>query len=283
LPSLIVDRYGRYVVAQLLSAGLEAVRDDVLAGVRQALAPAGILLRHDASVRRHEGLPLDVVVAWGEVPDTVEVSEHGVRYLAAPHTGQKTGSFLDQRENRVLMGAQAKAGGRALDLFTYHGSFALHLARRSAQVLAVDQSADALERGARNAALNNLTNIEWRDANAFDLLRELEAREERFDAVVLDPPAFAKSKESVPRALAGYKEINLRAMRLLATGGVLFTCSCSYHVHRADFLAMLSDAAKDSGRRLEVRALTGAAADHPELLNVPETGYLKGALLAAVD
>jgi len=283
LPSLIVDRYGRYVVAQLLSAGLEAVRDDVLAGVRQALAPAGILLRHDASVRRHEGLPLDVVVAWGEVPDTVEVSEHGVRYLAAPHTGQKTGSFLDQRENRVLMGAQAKAGGRALDLFTYHGSFALHLARRSAQVLAVDQSADALERGARNAALNNLTNIEWREANAFDLLRELEAREERFDAVVLDPPAFAKSKESVPRALAGYKEINLRAMRLLATGGVLFTCSCSYHVHRADFLAMLSDAAKDSGRRLQVRALTGAAADHPELLNVPETGYLKGALLAAVD
>jgi 23S rRNA (cytosine1962-C5)-methyltransferase len=234
-------------------------------------------------VRRHEGLPLEVVTAFGEVPDQVEVSEHGVRYYAAPHTGQKTGSFLDQRENRVLVGSRALAGGRALDLFTYHGSFALHLARRAARVIAVDQSAEALERGARNAALNGYDNIEWREANAFDLLRELEARDERFDTVVLDPPAFAKSKPSVPRALAGYKEINLRAMRLLEPGGVLFTSSCSYHVHRAEFLDMLADAARDSGRRLELRALTGAGADHPELLNVPETGYLKGALLAAVD
>jgi 23S rRNA (cytosine1962-C5)-methyltransferase len=283
LPSLIVDRYGRHVVAQMLSAGLEAAREDVIAGIRKALAPDGILLRHDASVRRHEGLPLEVTVAFGEVPDTIEVSEHGVRYLAAPRTGQKTGSFLDQRENRVLIGGRALAGGRALDLFTYHGSFALHLARRSAHVIAVDQSADALARGRENAALNDFTNIEWREANAFDLLRELEDREERFDTIVLDPPAFAKNKESVPRALAGYKEINLRAMRLLERGGLLFTCSCSYHVHRPDFLAMLVDAARDSGRRLELRAITGAAADHPELLNVPETGYLKGVLLAAVD
>jgi 23S rRNA (cytosine1962-C5)-methyltransferase len=283
LPSLVIDRYGRYAVAQLLSAGLEAVRDDVIEGIRKALAPEGLLLRNDASVRRHEGLPQEVVTAFGTVPDTVEVSEHGIRYLAAPHTGQKTGSFLDQRENRVRVGTQALAGGRALDLFTYHGSFALHLARRAGHVLAVDQSAAALARGAQNAALNELTNIEWREANAFDLLRDLEAREERFDAVVLDPPAFAKSKESVPRALGGYKEINLRAMRLLEPGGLLFTCSCSYHVHRADFLAMLQAAAKDSGRLLELRSLVGAAADHPELLNVPETGYLKGALLVAVD
>jgi 23S rRNA (cytosine1962-C5)-methyltransferase len=283
LPSLIVDRYGRYVVAQLLSAGLEAVREDVLAGIRQALAPEGILLRNDASVRRHEGLPLEVAAVFGTVPDTVAVSEHGIQYLAAPRTGQKTGSFLDQRENRVLVGTQALAGGRALDLFTYHGSFALHLARRAAAVVAVDQSTEALARGAENAALNHFTNIEWREANAFDLLRELEARDERFDAVVLDPPAFAKSKESVPRALAGYKEINLRAMRLLEPGGILFTCSCSYHVHRGDFLAMLGDAARDSGRRLELRTVTGAGRDHPELLNIPETGYLKGALLVAVD
>jgi 23S rRNA (cytosine1962-C5)-methyltransferase len=150
-------------------------------------------------------------------------------------------------------------------------------------VVAVDQSTEALARGAENAALNHFTNIEWREANAFDLLRELEARDERFDAVVLDPPAFAKSKESVPRALAGYKEINLRAMRLLEPGGILFTCSCSYHVHRGDFLAMLGDAARDSGRRLELRTVTGAGRDHPELLNIPETGYLKGALLVAVD
>jgi 23S rRNA (cytosine1962-C5)-methyltransferase len=283
LPSLVVDRYGPYLVVQLLSAGLEAARADVLAGLRAALAPEGILLRHDASVRRHEGLPLEVVAADGAVPDAVEVTEHGVRYVAALHTGQKTGSFLDQRENRVLIGERQRAAGRALDLFTYHGSFALHLARRAARVLAVDQSADALARGARNAALNGFTNIEWREANVFDLLRELEARDERFDTVVLDPPAFAKNKASVPRALAGYKEINLRAMRLLEPGGLLLTCSCSYHVHRAEFLAMLADAARDSGRRLELRALTGAAADHPEVLNIPETAYLKGALLAAVD
>ena len=283
LPALIVDRYGPYLVVQLLSAGLEAERSTVLDALRDVLRPEGILLRHDASVRRHEGLPLEVIAAHGAVPDEVEVVEHGIRYAAALQTGQKTGSFLDQRENRLLIAANARAGGRALDLFTYHGSFALHLARRAREVIAVDQSADALARGARNAALNGLTNISWREANVFDLLRELESRDERFDTVVLDPPAFAKSKTSVPRALAGYKEINLRAMRLLTPGGLLLTCSCSYHVHRAEFLAMLADAARDSGRRLELRTLTGAGTDHPELLNVPETAYLKGVLLAAVD
>jgi len=282
LPSLVVDRYGPYVVAQLLSAGLEQVRDDVLAGIDTALAPEGILLRNDSAVRRHEGLPLEVVAAKGSVPDTVPVEEHGVRYLAAPRAGQKTGAFLDQRENRVLVG-QHTGAGRALDLFTYHGSFALHLARRAAEVLAVDSSADALARGRDNAALNGLTNIAWREANAFDLLRELERREETFDTVVLDPPAFAKSKQSVPRALAGYKEINLRAMRTLSPSGVLFTCSCSYHVSRTAFLEMLADAARDSGRRLQLLAVVGAGRDHPELINVPETGYLKGALLRAVD
>jgi 23S rRNA (cytosine1962-C5)-methyltransferase len=282
LPSLVVDRYGPYVVAQLLSAGLEQVRADVLDGIGAALAPEGILLRNDTTVRRHEGLPLDVMPGRGTVPDTVAVEEAGVRYLAAPHTGQKTGAFLDQRENRVLVGEHTGAG-RALDLFTYHGSFALHLARRAGEVVAVDSSADALARGRENAALNELTNITWREANAFDLLRELERREELFDTIVLDPPAFAKAKQSVPRALAGYKEINLRAMRLVAPGGVLFTCSCSYHVGRAVFLDMLGDAARDAGRRLQLIAITGAGRDHPELVNVPETGYLKGALLRAVD
>ena len=282
LPSLVVDRYGPYVVAQLLSAGLEQVRADVLDGISAALAPEGILIRNDTTVRRHEGLPLEVVPGRGTVPDTVAVEEAGVRYLAAPHTGQKTGAFLDQRENRVLVGEHTGAG-RALDLFTYHGSFALHLARRAGEVVAVDQSAEALARGRDNAALNQLTNITWREANAFDLLRDLERREELFDTIVLDPPAFAKSKQSVLRALAGYKEINLRAMRLVAPGGVLFTCSCSYHVGRNVFLDMLGDAARDAGRRLQLLAVTGAGRDHPELINVPETGYLKGALLRAVD
>jgi len=282
LPSLVVDRYGPYIVAQLLSAGLEQVRADVLDGIGAALAPEGILLRNDTTVRRHEGLPLEVTPGRGTVPDTVAVEEAGVRYLAAPHTGQKTGAFLDQRENRVLVGEHTGAG-RALDLFTYHGSFALHLARRAGEVVAVDSSADALARGRENAALNELTNITWREDNAFDLLRELERREELFDTIVLDPPAFAKAKQTVPRALAGYKEINLRAMRLVAPGGVLFTCSCSYHVGRAVFLDMLGDAARDAGRRLQLIAITGAGRDHPELVNVPETGYLKGALLRAVD
>jgi 23S rRNA (cytosine1962-C5)-methyltransferase len=282
LPSLVVDRYGPYIVAQLLSAGLEQVRADVLDGIGAALAPEGILIRNDTTVRRHEGLPLEVTPGRGTVPDTVAVEEAGVRYLAAPHTGQKTGAFLDQRENRVLVGEHTGAG-RALDLFTYHGSFALHLARRAGEVVAVDSSADALARGRENAALNELTNITWREANAFDLLRELERREELFDTIVLDPPAFAKAKQSVTRALAGYKEINLRAMRLVAPGGVLFTCSCSYHVSRAVFLDMLGDAARDAGRRLQLIAITGAGRDHPELVNVPETGYLKGALLRAVD
>lgn len=283
LPSLVVDRYGPFVVAQLLSAGLEAVRGDVLAGVRQALEPQGILLRHDTAVRRHEGLPLEVETAYGEVPEAVEVREGAVRYLAAPRHGQKTGAFLDQRENRFLVGERTRAGGRALDVFTYHGSFALHLARQAATVLAVDQSAEALARGAQNASLNGLTNIAWREANAFDLLRALERAGDRFDTIVLDPPAFAKTRASLPRALAGYKEINLRAMRLLAPGGVLLTCSCSYHVHRADFLGMLAAAAGDSARRLELARLTGAAADHPEILTIPETGYLKGALLRALE
>jgi 23S rRNA (cytosine1962-C5)-methyltransferase len=283
LPSLVIDRYGSCIVAQILSAGLESVRDDVVAGIRSTLNSDGVLLRNDAGIRRHEGLPLEVMLAYGEVPEVVEVVEDGVRYLAAPWSGQKTGAFLDQRENRALVGQHMRAGGRALDLFTYHGSFALHLARSAALVLAVDSSEEALARGHENASLNGFTNITWREANAFDLLREFERQHERFDAIVLDPPAFAKTKENLTRALAGYKEVNLRAMRLLVPGGVLFTCSCSYHVSRAAFADMLAGAARDSGRRLEVLGWTGAGRDHPEILNVPETGYLKGALLRADD
>jgi 23S rRNA (cytosine1962-C5)-methyltransferase len=282
LPSLIIDKYGPWIVAQLLSAGLETARADVVAGITAALAPDGVLLRNDAAVRRHEGLPAEVVLATGQVPEVVEVVEDGVKYLAAPWSGQKTGAFLDQRENRVMVGQHTRAGGRALDLFTYHGSFALHLARHAKEVLAVDQSTEALARGAENARLNGIANIEWREANAFDLLRELERRREQFDTIVVDPPAFAKTKANLERAVGGYKEINLRAMKILAPDGVLFTSSCSYHVSRDVFHAMLADAARDSGRRMQFIAATGAAADHPELINVPETGYLKGVLLRAL-
>ena len=282
LPSLIIDKYGPYIVAQLLSAGLETARADVLTAIREVFGPDGVLLRNDAGVRRHEGLPEEVVLAFGQVPEVVEIVEDGVKYLAAPWSGQKTGAFLDQRENRALIEQHTKVGGRALDLFTYHGSFALHLARKAREVTAVDQSTEALARGAENAKLNGIANIAWREANTFDLLREMEHRREMFDTIVLDPPAFAKTKANVERAVAGYKEINLRAMRILAPGGELFTSSCSYHVSRDVFNAMLADAARDSGRRIQFLAATGAAADHPELLNVPETGYLKGVLLRAL-
>jgi 23S rRNA (cytosine1962-C5)-methyltransferase len=281
LPSLVIDRYGDVAVAQLLSAGLDAAREPVVQAITDTLTPSGVLLRNDTAVRRHERLPLEIVVAAGSVPDAIEVEEAGVRYVVGPRSGQKTGAFLDQRDNRVLMGRLAS--GRALDVFAYQGLFALHMARQAESVLAVDSSGAALEVARQNAAMNDRRNIEWREANAFDLLRQLERAHERFDTIVLDPPSFAKRKSAIARGLAGYKEVNLRAMRLLAPGGVLFTASCSFHVGRPAFLAMLADAARDSGRRLGLERLTGQSADHPELLTVPETGYLKGAILRAVD
>lgn len=281
LPSLVVDRYGEIVVAQLLSAGLEAVRPLVLEAIQEALRPEGVLLRHDASVRRHEGLPLEIVEVAGSVPDTIEVRETGIRYLVSPREGQKTGAFLDQRENRLLVGGIA--WGDALDVFTYQGLFALHLARRCPRVLAVDSSEAALALARRNAELNGCDNVEWREANAFDLLRSLERAGRTFGTIVLDPPAFAKQRSAVPRALAGYKEINLRALRLLEPGGLLYTASCSFHVDRAAFFDMLAAAGADSGRRVALERVTGQSSDHPELLTVPETGYLKGAVLRAMD
>jgi 23S rRNA (cytosine1962-C5)-methyltransferase len=280
LPSLVVDRYGPVAVVQLLSAGLEAVRDDVLAAVVDVLGPAGVLFRNDASVRRHEGLPLEVVVAYGTVPERLEVHEGGIRYRVDLRAGQKTGAFLDQRENRELLGQLAR--GRALDLFTYEGLFALHMARQAGSVTAVDQSEPALELARANAVLNGVTNVTWVAENVFDLVRRLERAGERFDTIVLDPPAFAKQKSAVPRALAGYKEINLRAMRLLAPGGVLYTASCSFHVGRVAFMDMLADAATDSGVRLALERVTGQGRDHPEILTIPETGYLKGAILRRI-
>lgn len=282
LPSLVVDRYDRWAVVQLLSAGLETMREQVLDAVQSVVGPEGILLRNDVPVRRREGLDERVELARGTVPERVEVREGGVKYHAAPWTGQKTGAFVDQRPSRVLAGELATPGGRALDCFAYHGSFALHLARRSGEVVALDVSADALARGAENAALNGFTNIAWREADAFEALRAFERGRERFDTIVLDPPAFAKSRSAVPQALRGYREINLRAMRLLNPGGTLVTASCSFHVGREPFMAMLSEAAGDSGRRMVVRRLLGQGEDHPELLTVPETGYLKGAVLTAV-
>jgi 23S rRNA (cytosine1962-C5)-methyltransferase len=282
IPSLVVDRYDRWLVVQILSAGLETMRDTIVTALVESLDPEGILLRDDAPVRGREGLPLEPVLGYGSVPREVEVREGPVRYLAAPWEGQKTGAFLDQRPNRLLAGELVSPGARALDCFAYHGSFALHLARRAARVLALDASGEALERGTANASLNGLGNIEWRVADVFESLRDFERSRERFNAVVLDPPAFAKSKAAVPAALRGYREINLRAMRILAPGGILLTASCSFHVRLPQFLGMLAEAAGDSGRRIVMDRVLGQGEDHPEVLTIPETGYLKGAVVRAV-
>jgi len=280
-PSLVCDRYDRYLVLQLMSAGLETFRDTIVEVLDELLRPAGILARNDVPLRAKERLAAGVDVLRGEVPDEVEVSEHGIHFIAALRHGQKTGAFLDQRENRVLAAAHAK--GRALDCFSYHGSFALHLARRADSVVALDVSAAALRRAAENCTLNNITNVALVEADTFDYLKDRWSAGERFDTIVLDPPAFAKTRSSLPAALRGYKEINLRALRLLSTHGMLFTASCSFHVGKAAFLDMLQSAAADSGRRVALRAVTGQPIDHPEIMTIPETGYLKGALLEVLD
>lgn len=280
-PSLVCDRYDRWLVVQLMSAGLEAFRDPIVRALDTLVRPAGILARNDVPLRAKEQLPVGVELLLGDVPDEIEVSEHGVRFLAAPRRGQKTGAFLDQRENRALIGGLAR--GRALDCFSYHGSFALHLARNADSVVALDISADALARAGENCARNNITNVELVEADTFDYLRERQTAGERFDTIVLDPPAFAKNKAALPAALRGYKDINLRAMRLLAPKGLLFTASCSFHLTKPLFLEMLHDAAADSGRRLAFRTITGQPLDHPEILTIPETGYLKGAVIEALD
>ena len=280
-PSLICDRYDRWLVVQLMSAGIEQYRGEIVTALSELTEPLGILARNDVPLRAKEGLSTTVELLAGEVPREIEVIEHGARYLAAPWDGQKTGAFLDQRENRVA--AAARARGRALDCFSYHGSFAIHLATRAQHVVALDVSAEALGRAARNAALNGLTNIELVEANAFEFLKAAQRARERYDTVVLDPPAFAKTRASVPSAIRGYKEINLRAMRLLATGGTLFTASCSFHLTIPLFLDMLRAAAADSGRRLALRELRGQPLDHPGIVTVPETAYLKSAVLEALD
>ncbi len=281
LPSLVCDKYGEWLVVQLLSAGLETFREEIVAALQELLSPRGILARNDVAVREKEGLPRTVELLSGDVPRDIEIHENGIRYLAAPWDGQKTGAFLDQRENRVLIGSLAR--GAALDCFSYHGSFALHLARKATSVVALDSSRPALERAMQNARLNGFTNLETVESDVFDYLRDAERAQLSFDTIVLDPPAFAKNRSALSAAVRGYKEINLRAMRLLSRGGLLFTASCSFHLSRTDFFAMLAAAANDSERRIALREIRGQSMDHPEVFGIPETGYLKGALLEALD
>jgi len=273
LPSLVVDRYGDYLVVQTLSQATERRKEELVRILALRLQPKGILERNDPRVRKLEGLESKVGLLFGEVPETVEVAEGDVVLEVDLWKGQKTGLFLDQRENHLM--ARAYARGRVLDGFTYNGGFALQVARDASEVVAVDLSAEALARVQTNAARNGLTNVSVRDANVFDLLHELHDRGERFSTVILDPPAFAKSKDAVEKARRGYKEINLRALKILEPGGCLITCSCSYHVHEADLEEILAAAAADAGATVTIVEKRRQARDHPIVLGVPETYYLK--------
>jgi 23S rRNA (cytosine1962-C5)-methyltransferase len=281
LPSLVVDRYGDYLSVQTLSQGTERAKPEIVAALVDLLKPLGIVERNDPKVRTLEGLEQTVSVLHGEVPDRVEISEGDVRLAVDLREGQKTGLFLDQRENHLA--ARRYAKGRVLDAFCYDGGFALQVARDAESVIAVDLSGEALARVKANAERNGLGNVETRDANVFDLLHDLDKREERFDTVILDPPAFAKSRDAIPKATRGYKEINRRALRILKPGGCLVTCSCSYHIHEDDFEAILADAATDAGATVTVVEKRRQARDHPIVLGVPETYYLKCFVLRRLE
>ena len=273
LPSLIVDRYGDYLVVQALSQGMDRLLPQISAMLVEIAAPAGILARNDPKVRALEGLDQTVEVLHGSVPEAVVVREGPVEYAVDLRKGQKTGLFLDQRENREAAARYAR--GRLLDCFSYNGGFALRLARQCPEAEAIDISADAVARIRANAERNRVPHLEAREANVFDELRRLERAGARYDTIVLDPPAFAKNKASIPNALAGYKEINLRAMRLLIPGGYLVTCSCSYNVNEEGFAAMLNEASVDSHAPVAIVEKRMAGRDHPALVGVPETHYLK--------
>ncbi|MEO6212322.1 MAG: class I SAM-dependent rRNA methyltransferase [Vicinamibacterales bacterium] len=273
MPSLIVDRYGDYLVVQALSQGVDRLMPQITELLNEIASPLGILARNDPRVRLLEGLEQGVSVLSGTVPPSIEVREGGVEFVVDPYHGQKTGLFLDQRENRV---AAARYGrGRMLDAFSYNGGFALALAPQCESVAAIDISEDAVARIRSNAARNGLANIEARAMNVFDELRELERRGETFDTIVLDPPAFAKNKGAVAKALSGYKEINLRALKILTPGGYLITCSCSYNVGEAEFANVLASATADARADVAVVERRMQGRDHPILMTVPETYYLK--------
>lgn len=273
LPSVILDRYNDVLVLQTLSQGSEAIKSLLVELLVEEFAPRAVIERNDVHVRQHEGLELVKGTLYGQAPGEFEILQHGLRFAVSPLSGQKTGSFLDQRENRIA--ARAVARGRALDCFTFAGAFALHLAGVCESVLGIDISAEAIQSARRNAELNQAMNIEFREANVFDALREMEATGERFDTIVLDPPAFAKNRASVAAAARGYKEINLRALKLLNPEGILVTCTCSYHMPESTFMELIAEAAIDAHRRVQVIEKRTQAGDHPILLTVPETYYLK--------
>ena len=274
LPGLIVDRYADILSLQVLTQAMDAepVRQTILAELTARLRPASIIERVDPRVRELETLPPRPSGRLQGEKSSTTFAMNGVKFRYDALEGQKTGAFLDQRENYASAAQYAK--GEALDVFCYQGGFALHLAPRCTSVTGVDSSRPALETAEQNAALNH-REIEWIEGNAFDLLKDYSSSDRRYDTIILDPPAFAKTKRDLDAALRGYKELNLRALKMLRPGGILVTCSCSYHVSQSNFLEMLADAALDAHRTLRLIEIRGQAKDHPVLLNIPETAYLK--------
>ena len=286
LSSLIVDVYDGNFVLQALSQGTDRLQSQLVDLLIEEFNPRSILERNDARVREIEGLECRTGTLYESSPtnsslSNIEINQHGVRFLVSPLAGQKTGAFLDQRGN--YLAAAKVARGRALDCFTFNGGFALHIAKSCESVLGIDISEDAIAGARRNAELNQLENVEFRAANVFDALRDMEAAGERFDAIVLDPPAFTKSRATIKSGARGYKEINLRALKLLNPGGVLVTCTCSYHISEEMFLEIIAGAAVDARRRLQIIEKRGQSSDHPVLLGVPETHYLKCVIARVVE
>ncbi len=281
LPSLIVDKYGDCLVLQTLSQGTEKLKQMFVELLVAEFAPRAVIERNDVRVRSLEGLESRAGVLYGDAPEVFEIVQHEVRFRVAPLGGQKTGAFLDQRENHIA--ARTHAHGRALDCFTFNGAFALHIAPACESVTGLDISAEAVRAARRNAELNGATNVEFQEANVLDTLGEMEHAGQRFDTIVLDPPAFAKNRASVRAAARGYKEINLRALKMLNTGGVLVTCTCSHHMTESLFLEVVAQAAADAGRRVQFIEKRIQSRDHPVLVGVPETLYLKCLVLRVID
>jgi 23S rRNA (cytosine1962-C5)-methyltransferase len=277
LPSLIVDCYGDYFVVQTLSQSTERIKNLTCEILVELFSPKGILERNDPKVRLLEGLEQCVEVLHGEVPNEIVAKENGVAFVYDLRHGQKTGSFLDQRENHWA--ARRYASGEVLDCFSYQGGFSLTIAGHCAHVEGIDMAPAAVEAARRNQKMNAISNVTFREANTFDLLKEYDEAGRRFDMVVLDPPAFAKNRDSIPAAQRGYKEINLRAMKIIKPGGYLVTCSCSYHVSEATFLQILAEAANDARKVIAVAERRTQSQDHPILLTMPETHYLKCLIL----
>ena len=280
LPSLVVDRYSDWLVVQTLSQGTECRKQEIVSILVEMFSPRGVLERNDPRVRELEGLERRNSVLYGEVPAKVTAAQNGIRFTQDLHTGQKTGGFLDQRENHRV--AAEYASGEVLDCFTYHGGFALTVAARAEHVEATDLSGMAITIARENQTLNNISNVSFTEANSFDALKSYDTAGRTFDMVILDPPAFAKNRESVPAAVRGYKEINLRALKILKPGGILVTCSCSYHIPEALFLQVIAEAANDTRRPIQIIERRTQARDHPILLTMPETHYLKCFIIRAI-